>query len=115
MTVKMAGCALAVSVAVVTSGCAHQVSAQEIPGVYWDRSQTSCLRLDSDGGFYARDVPGAALDDAVSDSPLAFSGTWEFLDNSSSADFVYVPVEDELPEQIAGIQVWRIGLAILSA
>lgn len=102
-------CAFAVLSGLVLSGCSYQVTADEIPGVYWDRSRASCLRLDSDGSFYAQGVPGSALDSEISDSTLTFSGTWEFLDNSSSVDFVYVSVDDELPERIAGIQLYLEG------
>ena len=91
------------------SGCLRQVIAEEIPGVYWDGSEASYLRLDPDGSFYAQDVPGSALDGVISDSTLSFSGTWEFLDNSSLLDFVYVSIDDELPGRIAGIQLYLEG------
>ncbi|MFF3784384.1 hypothetical protein [Streptomyces sp. NPDC001933] len=89
--------------AVLTSGCTDSVDTEELPGVYRNDATGSEILLESDGTFSATDVSTGSLS-----GPADFSGRWEFVDSSSSSDFIYLTVDDGLGKT-AGIQLYTSG------
>lgn len=62
------------------------------------------ILLESDGTFSATDVSTDSLAD-----PTDFSGRWEFVDSSSSRDFIYLTIDDNGLGKTAGIQLYTSG------
>ncbi|GAA4950626.1 hypothetical protein GCM10023224_38700 [Streptomonospora halophila] len=76
----------------------------ELPGVYRSDAAGGEVELDPGGTFTATAVvtgvyPGAS----------DFSGTWEFIDNPASDDFVYLSLDESAPGRISGIQLYATG------
>lgn len=92
--------ALAAS-AVLISGCTASIDPDGLPGVYRNEKTGGEIRLGSDGKFNAT----AVSVDGTS-APADFHGSWEFLDNRESLDFVYLTVKDDGLGMVAGIQLY---------
>ncbi|MGW6732481.1 hypothetical protein [Streptomyces sp. NPDC055013] len=90
--------------AVLTSGCTASVDTDELPGVYRNDATDSEIRLESDKTFSATDVST----DSTS-GPSDFHGRWEFVDSSSSSDFIYLTVDDGGLGRTSGVQLYTSG------
>lgn len=90
--------------AVLTSGCTDSVDADGLPGVYRNDVTGGEILLESDGTFSATDVSTDSLAD-----PTDFSGRWEFVDSSSSRDFIYLTIDDNGLGKTASIQLYTSG------
>ncbi|MER7809763.1 hypothetical protein [Streptomyces sp900116325] len=95
--------ALAASAA-LTSGCTGSVDTDELPGVYRNDATGGEMLLESDGTFSATDV---STDESA--GPADFSGRWEFVDSSSSSDFIYLTVDDGGLGRTGGVQLYPSG------
>ncbi|WP_067812409.1 hypothetical protein [Actinomadura kijaniata] len=92
--------------AVLTSGCVGSVDADELPGVYRSEATGGEVRLGSDGTFSATGVSTGIVSGRAD-----FRGRWEFVDSSSSRDFVYLAIEDGGLGRIGGVQLYPRGRA----
>ncbi|MGW0534749.1 hypothetical protein [Streptomyces sp. NPDC003032] len=72
--------------------------------MYRDDATGGEILLGSDGTFSATDVSTDSFS-----GPADFSGRWEFVDSSSSSDFVYLTVDDGGLGEIGGIQLYTSG------
>ncbi|MGV9881565.1 hypothetical protein [Streptomyces sp. NPDC003006] len=90
--------------AVLTSGCTDSVDTDDLPGVYRNDATGGEILLGSDGTFSATDVSTYVVSGTAD-----FSGRWEFVDSSSSSDFVYLTVDDGGLGEIGGIQLYTSG------
>ncbi|MER6394337.1 hypothetical protein ACFXEL_30685 [Streptomyces sp. NPDC059382] len=90
--------------AVLLSGCTGSVDPDELPGTYRNAKTGGELLLGSDGKFSAT---GVSVDRAS--DPADFHGSWKFLDQQESSDFVYLTVDDDGLGMTAGVQLWPSG------
>ncbi|MFF0739046.1 hypothetical protein ACFYVL_01490 [Streptomyces sp. NPDC004111] len=101
--------ALAAS-AVLTSGCAAPIDADELPGVYRSDKTGAEIRLDSDGTFTASDISAGEAMGSGGTDPLDFSGRWEFVDNGTSVDagmsYAYLTTKNGGRGKISDIQLY---------
>ncbi|MFJ3662945.1 hypothetical protein ACIPPM_21050 [Streptomyces sp. NPDC090119] len=96
--------AAALSVSAVTVGCAHTVDTDELPGEYRNEKTGGQIRLAPDGAFTARHV---SIDSFS--GPADFHGQWEFVDSSTTSDFIYLDVKDRGLGTSSGIQLYTSG------
>ncbi|MFI7390848.1 hypothetical protein [Streptomyces tendae] len=88
--------------AVLASACTPPVDPGKLPGVYRDEETDGRIALDSDGTFSATHISM----DGTPDDPADFSGTWEYVENEHSSDFVYLSVEDGGLGKVGGVQLY---------
>ncbi|MGX1510307.1 hypothetical protein RKD44_001595 [Streptomyces collinus] len=88
--------------AVLASGCTPPVDPEKLPGVYLNEETDGRIALDSDGTFSATHISM----DGTPDEPADFSGTWDFVENEHSGDFVYLSVEDGGLGMVGGVQLY---------
>ncbi|MEU7484851.1 hypothetical protein [Streptomyces sp. NPDC042319] len=90
--------------AVLTSGCTYLVDTDELPGMYRNDATGGEILLERDGTFSANDVSTNS-----SSGPADFSGRWEFVDSSTTSDFIYLDVDGRGIGEISGIQLYTSG------
>ncbi|MEU6676458.1 hypothetical protein [Streptomyces sp. NPDC046925] len=92
--------------AVLTSGCATSVDADELPGVYRSDKTGGKIRLDSDGTFTATDISADEATGSGDTDPIDFSGRWEFVARDEASDFVYLTIKEGGLGKVGGIQLY---------
>ncbi|MFD8567957.1 hypothetical protein [Streptomyces sp. NPDC059639] len=90
----------------LTSGCTYSVDSDELPGVYRNNATGGELLLEPGGTFSATDVSTDSFS-----GPADFSGRWEFVDSSSSREFIYLDVDGRGLGEVSGIQLYTSGRA----
>ncbi|MGH3390586.1 MAG: hypothetical protein ACRDOO_17100 [Actinomadura sp.] len=82
----------------------NSVDTGELPGMYRNDAAGGEILIESDGTYSATDVSTDEFS-----GPADFSGRWEFVDSSSSSDFIYLTVEDGGLGRTDGIQLYTSG------
>ncbi|MEU0910629.1 hypothetical protein [Streptomyces althioticus] len=86
--------------ALLVPGCAAEIDAQKLPGVYRN-ADGGRIELAADGTFTAT---GVTTDEGA--EPADFSGDWDYEKPGTSDDFVYLGVEDGGLGTTGGIQLY---------
>ncbi|MGK5550313.1 hypothetical protein ACSNOI_01745 [Actinomadura kijaniata] len=103
--------AVLTAAAALTSGCMAPVDVGDLPGLYRNDATGGEILLKTDGTFSASDVSGDEVTGNGATDRVDFSGRWEFIDNSSASDFIYLTVDDGGLGKVGGIQLYTSGRA----
>lgn len=73
-----------------------------MPGLYRNAATCSEILLKADGTFSASDVSRNEVTGNGATDRVDFSGRWEFIDNGSSSDFVYLTGKAKASDHVGG-------------